>query len=347
MISNTKLNKYITIILLILASFIIILTLCNNTINDVKQAQEDQIVDARKRDFEVVWGVLELLQSQANAQTETIAKNIEDQIRSSFDLDELQQKLDENDPVYTEKLYELISNNVRNVHLNGIENNRNSMIALEGFDTIVEDLLVDPESREGGSEIKDPNSNSIYKYADTTYNKGMFETAMRKIRNHNDSSIIAIEPYNYIDKNTPHKKIKEINYANLEEVYVKEGLTGLRNYQILVPVYITDTGDIFGQLDTVHGVKVDNHKFIIIQTFNFYDQLISYKPDFGDDDYTRRIVTRYNTILNSLYILGAVVCALIVLIIIYFLSIYNALIMKDSQIYQILEEFKEPNDDIT
>lgn len=341
MISKTKLNRYITVVVLILISFILVLAMCNKSISDVKSARDEQIVDSRKRDFEIVWNVLELLKSQADSQTEVVAKNIEHQIYDNFDLDELKIKLDENDPVYTEKLYKLISNNVQNVHLNGINNNRNSMIALEGYDTIIEDLLVDPDSREEGAKTIDASSNSLYKYRDTTYNKEMFDTAMRKIRNHTNSSIIAIEPYNYIGDNKNHQKIREATYETLEKVYVDEGIDGIRNYQFLVPVYITDTGDIFGQNDTMHGVKVDNHKFIIIQTFNLYDQLISYKPDFGDDDYLHRLNVRYNNILNSLYILGIVVCIIIVFIILYFLSIYNAVIEKNSQIHDIIKDIEE------
>lgn len=341
MIFKTKLNKYITVLILILISFILILSMCSNTISDVKSAKEEQIIDDRKRDFEVVWGILELFQSQANKQTETVAKNIEQQIYKNFDLDELKQKLDNEDPNYTEKLYKLISDSVQNIHLNGIENNRNAMIVLGGYDTIIEDLLVDPNSRQNGVELSNPSSNSIYKYRNTTYNKEMFDTALRKIRNHTDSSLIAIEPYNYISSDKTHKKIKEATYETLENVYVDEGIFGLRNYQFLVPVYITDTGDIFGQSDTVHGIKVDNHKFIIIQTFNLYDQLLSFKPDFGDNDYLHRLTVRYDTILNSLNILGIVTCILIVFIILYFLSIYNALIAKDSQISDMLKEIKD------
>ena len=336
MISKTKLSKYITAIILILVSFVIILSMCNNTISDVKTARVEQTTDARKRDFEIVWNVLETFQAQSRTQAEAVSKNIEKDIYDNFDLEELHQKLDEEDPAYTEKLYQLISKNVQDVYLNDVKNNRNAMIVLEGYDTIIEDLLVDPESREDGAELKDPSSTSLYKYRDTTYNRDLFDSAMRKIRNHTDSTLIALEPYNYIKGN--HEKINEATYETLERIYVNEGFAGFKNYQFLVPVYITDTGDIFGQADTVRGVRVDNHKFIVIQTFNLYDQLMTYKPDFGDDDYLHRMNMRYDTILNSLNILGIVTCALIVFITLYFLSIYNALITKDSQISNLLRD---------
>lgn len=343
MISRTKLNRYATVIILILISFVIILTLCNNTINNVKDAKEAQIVDVRKRDFEVVWGILEALQQQANANTEALASTIETQIKENFDLDELKEKLDANDPAYTKELYQLFSNAVKDVHFGKVNNNRNAIIVLEGYDTIVEDLFVDPDSRADGIEVDD-TSNTLSKYRDSTYNKAMFDTAIRKIRNHTDSSLIVMEPYNYINPDLPHEKLREADYASLERVYVNEGFNGLRNYQFMVPVYITDTGDIFGQSDIVQGIHQDTHKFIIIQTFNLYDQIMSTKSDFGDDDYLGRLNSRYDRILNSLYILGIVVCALIALIIIYFLSIYNALITKDSQVIKILSDINKEKD---
>lgn len=47
--------------------------------------------------------------------------------------------------------------------------------------------------------------------------------------------------------------ITEMTYEQLKSVYVKEGITGLRNYQFLVPIYITDTGDIFGMMILLEG----------------------------------------------------------------------------------------------
>lgn len=331
-----KSKRTITVAVMILVSFIMILAACSYTINQVQIERYEQIEDARKRDFEVVYGIIEALEQKSYQSTEKIAENIETQIHSVFDLDELKEKLDADDPEYTEKLADLIATNTRNIHLNQVNNNRNSIIVLEGYDTIIEDFFIDPDSRDDNAKLKDPHSNSISKYRDTTYNKELFDSAMRKIRNHTDSSLIAIEPYNYIKRE--HMKISEPTYDKLEEVYVKEGINGLRNYQILTPVYITDSGDIFGQYDKVNGVVYETHKFIVIQTFNLYDQIMSIKPDFGDDDYIARINIRYNNILNSLYILGIITCVLIVIIIVYFISIYNAFVGKEQDLVDFLKD---------
>lgn len=325
-IKRSKIDRLISIILLTLASFIIILTVCDNAILSIKNSRAAAIEDVKKRDFDTVWMSILNYMEDAEKQTSSVATNIENDIRANFDLKDLQTKLDNGDVEAREKLSEIFRENIDGVYIGEVNNNRNSIIILEGYDSIVEDLFVDPESREEGAVIENPSSPTLSQYQNTTYNKELFTSAVRKIRTHTDK-IIAIEPYNYIKGE--HEKIHEMNYHNLERVYINEGVQGLRNYQFLVPVYITDSGDIFGQKDIENGVPQENHKFIVIQTFNIYDQIMFNSPEFGDDDYIGRINARYDRILNSLYIMGIIICTLIVFIIVYFFSLYNILITKE------------------
>lgn len=325
-IKKSRINRLISIILLTLASFMIILTVCDNAILSIKNSRAVAIEDVKKRDFATVWMSILNYIEDAQKQTSGVATNIENDIKNTFDLAELKTLLDNGDPEARQKLSQIFRENIDGVYVGDVNNNRNSIIILEGYDIIIEDLFVDPDSREEDAVLKDPSSPRLSKYKDTTYNKELFSSAVRKIRTHTDQ-IIAIEPYNYIK--TDHEKISELNYQNLERVYVNEGVQGLKNYQFLVPVYITDSGDIFGQKDIENGVPRENHKFIIIQTFNIYDQITYHSPDFGDDDYIKRINSRYDRILNSLYIMGIIICTLIVFIIVYFFSLYNILITKE------------------
>lgn len=325
-IKRSKINRLISIILLTLASFIIILTVCDNAILSIKNSRAAAIEDVKKRDFDTVWMSILNYMEDAEKQTSGVATNIENDIRANFDLKDFQTKLDNGDVEAREKLSEIFRENIDGVYIGEVNNNRNSIIILEGYDSIVEDLFVDPESREEGAVIENPSSPTLSQYQNTTYNKELFTSAVRKIRTHTDK-IIAIEPYNYIKGE--HEKIPEMNYHNLKRVYINEGVQGLRNYQFLAPVYITDSGDIFGQKDIENGVPRENHKFIVIQTFNIYDQIMFNSPEFGDDDYIGRINARYDRILNSLYIMGIIICTLIVFIIVYFFSLYNILITKE------------------
>lgn len=330
--SKKRVRSMMIVILLMLVSFVGIVGTCTISINTVKQAREEQIVDVRKRDFETIWGILQMYLNKSKTQTEEIANAIETEIKNTGDLDNLKERLDHNDPTADQEIYEIIRKHIENVHFGGVSNNRNSIIVLEGYDTIIEDFLVDPDSRESDKQGIEVSGRKISDYISTTYNQDLFTSAMQKIRNHT-SGIIAIEPYNYIDKEG-HTLITEMSFTTLEGVYVKEGWEGLKNYQFLTPIYITDTGDIFGQQDIEHGIHQDTHKFIVIQTFNLYDQLNSVKSDIGDDDYIGRLDYRYSEILNSLYILGIISIIMIAIIIIYSFSLYNMIIDNNIEILQ-------------
>ena len=334
--SKKRVRSMIVIILLLLVSFVGIVGTCSLSIDTVKKARESQIVDVRKRDFEVIWGTLQVYLDSSRTQTSKIANAIETDIKNSFDLDDLKNRLDSNDQSADQEIYAIIRKHIENVHFGGISNNRNSMIVLEGYDNIIEDFLVDPESRDPDKQDISISGKKLSDYFNTTYNKELFSSAMQKLRNHT-SGIIAIEPYNYID-NDDHTLITEMSYTTLESVYVKEGFEGLKNYQFLTPIYITDTGDIFGQQDIEHGVHKDTHKFIVIQTFNLYDQLTYLKSDIGDDDYLSRIDSRYAEILNSLYILGTMAIIMITIIIIYSFSLYNMIIDSNIELLHRIDE---------
>ena len=339
--SKKRVRKLIIVILILLVSFFGIFWTCKVAIDTVKAVKQEQIVDARKRDFETLYGALQSYLNGSRDQTKEIATAIEQDIKNTFNLADLEDGLDKEDPVYEEAVYDIIRSHIQGVHFGGIENNRNSMIVLEGYDTIVEDFFVDTQSRQDDKKDIKTNEHSLISYKDTTYNQKMFSTAMRKIRNHT-TGIIAVEPYNYLNYED-HLLISDASYANLESVYVKEGFEGLRNYQFLVPIYITDNGDIFGQQDIEHGVRQDTHKFIIIQTFNLYDQLTSMKPDIGDDDYLSRMDSRYNEILNMLYILGLASVVMITIIVVYSFSLYNFLLEEKYDFFGIEEEIKSKN----
>ena len=67
----------------------------------------------------------------------------------------------------------------------------------------------------------------------------------------------------------------DINMVEAE--YLKYGIGALKSYNIIVPSYLTDHGDIFGIPDiTPDGTRSDNHKITIIQEFNLFDSILPY-----------------------------------------------------------------------
>lgn len=73
-------------------------------------------------------------------------------------------------------------------------------------------------------------------------------------------------------ENPNHYKMKEMRLDELRKLYISEGLNGLKHVRILVPAYITRTGDIFGvdDVDAI-GNRQENHKLIVVQRFSIYD----------------------------------------------------------------------------
>ena len=67
----------------------------------------------------------------------------------------------------------------------------------------------------------------------------------------------------------------DINVIKSE--YLNYGIGALKSYNIIVPAYLTDHGDIFGVPDiTPDGTRSANHKITIIQEFNLFDSILPY-----------------------------------------------------------------------
>lgn len=333
-----KMKIHLIVILIMIAASISILATFDNVIESIKHSRCQAIEQSKERDFESIWAYIQVLRSNSNIETTELVNKIESQIDSEFDLDQLKVALDNNDNATRERLYEIFRDNINGVYLDdNVKNNRNSMIVLEGYDTIIEDKLVEPITREDN----DPSSKAVRQfgeYYDKSYNKPLFKSAVAKLRSHSTSQLIAIEPFNYLsgEEEKNHTMIKDMTYSNLKKVYINEGIDALKNYQFLVPIYITDTGDIFGDTDIVGGVLQNNHKFIVIQTFNVYDQLMNIVPKFDDSTYINNINEQYNTILNMLYLCGLIVCITIVIMILYFFSVYNAICSINAELINVL-----------
>lgn len=109
-------------------------------------------------------------------------------------------------------------------------------------------------------------------------NKELTSLAIDNIMNYN------LEKRNYIfwettpNSNPDHIKISDMTTQSLIDIYTKEKLAGFKTLDLLVTVYITDDGDIFGTKDINKlGYKQDNYKIAVIQRINMYDLLLDYQ----------------------------------------------------------------------
>lgn len=306
-----KMAIFIASILLIFGAAILLYSAVLSSVKNAKQSAMDQAKDTK---FNLIWTQLQLSLEESYANAEIIAEHIERDIKTEFDLTDLKDALDTNDADAYQRLSKLVAKNIERISLNDIDNHRNSVMVMTGDGIILEDYTIDLST-------KIPAGDNFNKYLDTSYNKELFLDALRKLKIHSEY-IIAIENVDYTG-NDDHIKVSDVNRNTLKQVFDAEGLAGLQNYEFMTPVYITDTGDIFGTKDIVGGIPQENHKFVIVQTFNLYDQIIRNDHEYADNDYEDSIIERYDDVLVMLYIFGIILVVAIAACILYMMALYN------------------------
>lgn len=306
-----KMAIFIASILLIFGAAILLYSAVLSSVKNAKQSAMDQAKDTK---FDLIWTQLQLSLEESYANAEIVAEHIERDIKTEFDLTELKEALDTNDADAYQRLSKLVARNIERVSLNNIDNHRNSVMVMTGDGIILEDYTIDLST-------KIPAGENFNKYLDTSYNKELFSNALRKLKIHSEY-IIAIENIDYTG-NDDHIKVSDVNRNTLKQVFDAEGLAGLQNYEFMTPVYITDTGDIFGTKDIIGGIPQENHKFVIVQTFNLYDQIIRNDHEYADNNYEDSIIERYDDVLVMLYIFGIILVVAIAACILYMMALYN------------------------
>lgn len=120
-----------------------------------------------------------------------------------------------------------------------------------------------------GSIINESTNNSWFDLKSFTYNKDLATTAMNSIRS------VGYNNYIYWQCGYSDDSISTMTIDALYDLYVsKEDIDVFKNYEMLVPIYITKTGDIFGVRDYDSlGQPIHNYKIIIVQRVNIYDAL--------------------------------------------------------------------------
>ena len=112
---------------------------------------------------------------------------------------------------------------------------------------------------------------------------------------------------------------------DLKEVYINDGIEEFKNYNVLVPVYISSD---LKSSSANYGTAMDDYSVIIVQEFNIYDQIMNMQPDLGKYSSTGFNENEMDEIISVLYMLGF--CLLIgdVVFITLIIHIHNGYICK-------------------
>ena len=318
-----KPNDFLRIILVVVCICTASVFMYKSVIDKISYNRDATTEAFKEEQFKVIWSSLEALYIQAETEVTEISESIEDNILDLSDDQLLKLQQDLTNDTLNQDLHKILNSNMEGKNLNGISNHMNSIVVMT-TDGFIEDYNYNRAVETNGSSVR-----SWELAIDNSYNKELEQDAINKLLNRN-SGIIALESYN-LTKDDNHIKINELTYESLLEVYLEEGINGLRNYQIFVPYYITDFGDIFGTPDIIHGSKVDNNKLIVVQEFNLYDQVMYKQYNLFNDEQVKEINARYNDLLRLSYVLGITLVTSVIALIIYLCNMYNTLLVDEEE----------------
>ena len=265
---------------------------------------------------------VEELSKYAENNVNRIAKKIESSIKEEYagSMDDLKNEL-ESDNYYM--LSEIISYYIQDEYFNNVATDGNRIFVANYYGIIC-------DYSHSTSSARCINSNNKYRHwediVNSAYNKESCSIAIDKIvhREHNPHNDIIIWQYNKPDMELDIPD-GEITVDTLKDIYIKKGVKGLKSFELLIPSYITEDGDIFGQKDISLGIAKKNYKLIAVQRINLYDQFMELYPTIDNHNFgiLDMVNEEYESILFYIYLLGFCITVGFVLIIIHFCTVFN------------------------
>ena len=320
--------KFASIAIAIIAVGLIVIYM--QVLEAIDDSKNETINILKEERFEQIYTYATELRSLAATQSSKVAIDLESDIRETMDIDVLKADLDSNRT--NEDLQTILHENAYDKYLNGVENRRNGMF-ITTRSGVIEDCNYDRAA----------NSISFRDWTyelEHCYNYDLEKDAIDKLLSHS-TDLIVTEHVNYLGKSDAnyesHRLMASPSKAALKKMYMEEGILGLRNYQFLVPSYITETGDIFGQPEISHGIKNETHTFIVVQEFNLYDQIKAHYPEMMETSNVEEVELRYANILTIMHIIGIGYAVILVALLFLFSAKYNNYVEKHELEQELLD----------
>lgn len=310
-LSEKTQNKLIAVIMLIIMIMLTSTFLGYKfVVSEMKDANQNSVESMWDTEFNKVLLLIDDLYSESYTHITPIAKNIEEDIREAYnnDMNKLKIELDNNNYL---NLSKIISKSIKGKYLLGINNDSNDI-----FVATTKSIICDFSYDTAGSKDED---RSWSRFISTSSNPELARECANALLIKQGGIIF----YEYGPALENHKLIQTMDINSLKEIIINEGLDGLKNYRFLVPTYITDDGDIFGQKDIVAGIRYNNYKLIIIQEFNLYDQIKENYPDKFNFSYIQSIQDRQTRNITLLYIIGIFITIVLILSFVQICNLFN------------------------
>jgi hypothetical protein len=223
--------------------------------------QDYAINELREKEWEYVESQLVLFTRLATDSADEAAENIRRGILENYpDLPVLQRELEAR--AMSPALAEIMRVNLADSFF-GVDNDNHRVFVCDE-DGVISDFSITKATLDGVSDWE----TRIAAHANPTLAQQAIQSIVSK-------DYHAIKFWEDAESRVPdHRMIPEMTVSALREVYMAEGLEGLRSYVFLCPSYIEKNRDIFGVEDvSADSVRKRNNKLIVVQRFNLVEQL--------------------------------------------------------------------------
>ena len=293
-----NLATYISILIVCMASIFILVGIRKAAI-EYKNDVYTEYTDNKLEEFNaLVYSACELGHVDLLRKAEAISMDI----KTNLDMDKLRDCMDNNLP-YPE------FDGILRKHLQGnafintnavINRNRNNIFVIINGKMVATYIhgsqFTGDAAIEMGSSVTPQDLINEY-----FYNPELSNDAIEKIlRQYN--GLIVWQQRKPIDSSIP--KYTTFGMDDLAYIYENYGIDGFESFDILLPVYITEYGNIFGDYDVPGESKFDdNNKIIIVQKLNLKDYIEFRFPDILNQD--TAILTRFEhlSIMVNIFII--------------------------------------------
>lgn len=270
MMSKKCTVKVISICTLVLLFFIVFFTYRQYDDYKTSELKYTKIEQSMEEQFNMyIQDILKENQKKAEMNIGVYTNIIHEQMLKEYgnNLENLENDI--TNPYINSRLTKILDNSLTKVYIN--EDNQFN----KPFVASMENILWD---RTLGYTPDDKSSIGWEEFGNKQFNTKLAKLAIESLQSMN------VEKHDFIfweainNSNPEHKKIDNMDFDELFRVFRKEGIETFKSYEILVPMYITKDGDIFGTKDINSlGHKIKNYKIIIIQRMNVYDALKPYE----------------------------------------------------------------------
>lgn len=270
--STHGLNKIIAINMLIVISLVTLFTYmqyCDYQETEIKYNENEIVLD--QQIDTLITSILKENQKKAELYAGAYADEIRNRLLEEYRDDMTQLAYDIKNPTHNSRLTTILDETLTDIYINNNTNSNKPIVT--SADIILWNKSIGYVTSNKESSI------SLDDFAKMHYNEYLAQKSIDQIKLEN------IDKYDFIfwekdPSSIPgHQKIKDMDINKVLEVYKKEGISTLKSYDILVPIYIDKNGDIFKDSETnIFENQNDEYKIIIIQRINMYDAVKDYLP---------------------------------------------------------------------